>query len=213
MIKNYVAHYLTAKRNENRRSRLRNTDFTIISQNCIGGVIYHNLGKQFSSPTINLWFKPNDFLRLLENLPYYLTEATLVADLAETARLGYPVGILDNDIKVYFQHYRDFQEAKTKWDERKHRVNYDNLFIIMTDRDGCTLDMMQKFGKLSYKNKVILVGKSHPECSVALKLNRCLENNHLGNVFKGNLVTGKTKLDQFDYVTFLNDGKVQLNGK
>ncbi|MGZ1316735.1 DUF1919 domain-containing protein [Lactobacillus delbrueckii subsp. bulgaricus] len=29
------------------------------------GVIYHDLGLQFKSPTINLWFKPKDYIKFL----------------------------------------------------------------------------------------------------------------------------------------------------
>jgi uncharacterized protein (DUF1919 family) len=37
------------------RSRLTNKEVTIFSSNCIGGVIYHDLGLRFMSPTINLF--------------------------------------------------------------------------------------------------------------------------------------------------------------
>lgn len=37
-----------------RRLRLENSDITILSNNCIGGIIYHKLGLRFKSPTINL---------------------------------------------------------------------------------------------------------------------------------------------------------------
>ena len=41
---------------------LRVSDFTIISQNCIGGVFYHDMGLPFQSPTINLVFKAPDLI-------------------------------------------------------------------------------------------------------------------------------------------------------
>lgn len=37
-----------------RRSKLKNHDFTIISNTCVGGVITHYVGEQFRSPTVNL---------------------------------------------------------------------------------------------------------------------------------------------------------------
>lgn len=36
------------------KSRLQNHDFEIISSNCIGGILYHDVGEQFRTPTINL---------------------------------------------------------------------------------------------------------------------------------------------------------------
>lgn len=35
------------------RRRLTNSDFTIIAPNCYAGIMYHRLGLQFLSPTIN----------------------------------------------------------------------------------------------------------------------------------------------------------------
>ena len=46
--------------------------FTLISQNCIGGVFYHDMGLPFQSPTINLYFKAADFIKFVLNLEDYL---------------------------------------------------------------------------------------------------------------------------------------------
>ena len=43
------------KINKKYRSELKNKDFTIFSCNCTGGVLYHDLGMKFLSPTINLY--------------------------------------------------------------------------------------------------------------------------------------------------------------
>lgn len=40
----------------NYRHKLKNENFTIISNNCIAGVLYKDLNKKFNSPTINLYF-------------------------------------------------------------------------------------------------------------------------------------------------------------
>ena len=48
---------------ENFRSLIKtDSEFTIISSNCIGGVIYSDLHRKFLSPTINLFFSAKDFL-------------------------------------------------------------------------------------------------------------------------------------------------------
>ena len=52
------------------RKRLKNDNFSIICSNCIGGTIYNRLGKQFLSPTINLWFYQKDFLKFIQNIHY-----------------------------------------------------------------------------------------------------------------------------------------------
>ena len=35
------------------RFKLHNKEFSLIAPNCIGGIIYHRLGVEFKSPTIN----------------------------------------------------------------------------------------------------------------------------------------------------------------
>ena len=52
-------------RNNIERLKLKNTDFTIFSQNCIGSIMYHDLGQPFKSPTINLLITPKDFIRFM----------------------------------------------------------------------------------------------------------------------------------------------------
>ena len=57
------------------RSRLYlKGDFTLLAPTCIGGVIYHNLEKQFCSPTINLFMSENDFFTFVSNLKRYISE-------------------------------------------------------------------------------------------------------------------------------------------
>lgn len=50
------------------RRRLVNKDITILANNCNAGFIYHDLGLQFKSPTINLFFFKDHFLLSLNIL-------------------------------------------------------------------------------------------------------------------------------------------------
>ena len=45
------------------RKRLKNHDFTLLAPTCIAGVMYHELGMPFLSPTINLWMYDKDFVK------------------------------------------------------------------------------------------------------------------------------------------------------
>lgn len=55
-----------------RYMKLRENPVTIISQRCFGGFLYHRLDLPFTSPTINLWFTPLDFIKFSTSLPQYL---------------------------------------------------------------------------------------------------------------------------------------------
>lgn len=211
-MRSYLAKILENSRNNKRKQKLKNKNFTIFASECAGGVIYHKLGLKFLSPTINLWFEPSDFLKFLNNLEYYLNSASLIED--KNSKLDYPVGTLGDkkmQIKLYFLHYTSFQEAMMKWEKRKRRVNLANLFIIMTDRDGANIEMLKEFDQLPFENKVILTGKDYPEIKGALFLDNCVENGHLGDIFKTNFFTGKSKLDDFDFVEFLNGNGNKLS--
>ena len=204
-MKNLLEKHLVDRRNKVRRERLINKNFTIISANCIGGVIYHNLGLRFDSPTINLWIRPQDFIEFNQNLKFYLTQANLTE--CNDHSVKYPVGLLGGEIHIYFQHYKSFEEARNKWEARKKRVHFDNIYIIMTDRDGITKDVFENFKKLKCQNKIILTGVNY-NYPYTYNIRNCNENGHLGDVFKPNFITGRTKLDDFDYVSFLNKSNV-----
>ena len=65
------------------RMRLHNSNFTIISNNCAGGIMYHDLGERFNSPTVNLMFYASDFFTFLENL-----HEALESDVVECKNAG-----------------------------------------------------------------------------------------------------------------------------
>ena len=140
------------KKLENKyRGGVKNNDFSIICSNCIGGVLYHYLGKEFLSPTINLWLMQGDFIKLCCDLKKYMS---LDLQFIKT-EYNYPVAMC-GDIKIYFNHDHDENEAAKKWYRRRERINYDNLYIIMYNGDGITKEDMQKLETVKCKNKVIL---------------------------------------------------------
>lgn len=55
--------FLRKRINTKNRERLDNKDFSLLSSNCLGGFILHDLGLRFNSPFINLWLKPGDFIK------------------------------------------------------------------------------------------------------------------------------------------------------
>lgn len=164
----------------------------------------HDLKQRFLSPTVNLWFEPKDFIEFVKNLEVYLTAELVFLPELEEER-GYPVGILNNRVKVYFQHYRTREQAKEKWVQRCSRVRMDNLFIIFTDRDGCTYEDLQEFDALPYRNKVVFNNKEYDEFKSAYYIKGFENAQCVGDCFsfKGSL-TGEKYYDDFPYVKWLN---------
>lgn len=180
--------------------KLKNQDVSIISSNCSGAFMYYDLGMRYLSPTVDLSIEMNDFVKMVKNLKWYMEQELVEAK--EEAKC--PVGIL-GDIKIYFIHYVSFCEGKSKWEKRKKRINWDNIFIVGSERDGCTYETIKNFEELPYKNKVIFTYKEYPEFSSTYCMKRFKEKGELGIItdFKNQLLK-RRYLDDFDYVEFLN---------
>ncbi len=187
-------------RNKQMRKKLKNKP-SIIANHCIGGIISHDLGLKFLSPTVNLKILPDDFIKFIENLDKYLNAEFVKVD----SDLPYPVAKLE-DITVYFVHYKSFEEAVNKWKERAKRVDYNNLRVIMTAREGASYETLKKFNDLPYK-KVVFDDVAHPELESAVHVHR-KGGKPLGNVYISDIVTitGKRafELTGFDIIKFLN---------
>lgn len=159
------------------RIGLKNRDFSIISNNCWGGVIYDKYALPYNTPTIGLWIPPKDYLKFLSDLEFYKEQDLVqinytdshVADLLiERKRNGrYDFDLADliigrlYDIDIVFIHYNSFQSAKDKWNRRIKRINYDNLLVKMNDQNGCTEEDYKAFLRLPYKNKIFITANEN----------------------------------------------------
>ena len=191
------------------KRRLKNTNFSIISKDCTGAVMLHELGLKFNSPTVNLWFTAGDFTKFCTNLKYYISQ-----ELTEHFEAGknYPIGTLgegDNRIKIYFMHYENFSQAKSKWDERKKRINWDNLYFIMTDGEGCDERIAKEFDSLPYEHKALLTYRELDGVKSAVKFNITMNKDRYG-IGQPEIFAYKSKyslkrvIDEWDYIKFLN---------
>jgi uncharacterized protein (DUF1919 family) len=183
------------------RKKLKNHDFTILSNNCTGSLITHDLGKRFLTPTVNLFLWTEDFVKLLENLDYYLHK-----EIEQIFKEGinYPVGRLA-DIEIYFMHYNNIQEAKEKWYERIKRINYKNLYILMVDNDGCTDEIIQRFEQLPFKNKVFLTNKIYKNYKSAFYIKGFEKEQNITDISLYKNIFGQKFYDNFSYIKWLNN--------
>lgn len=185
--------------------KLQNTNFSIISSNCNGGVACHDLKVRFNSPTVNLSMSAGDFLKFVKHLEYYVN-----TDIVERKddTVTYPVGLLGNEILLHFMHYNSFEEAVKKWNERKKRINYQNLFLMMTDRDGCTEAMIKEFDRLPYKNKILFSASDYPELKSVVYCSEFSDKECVPILTEWRNMRGERLYDRyFDVVEWLNGGK------
>ena len=170
---------------------ITNTNFSIISANCWSGSVYENLKLQYQTPTIGLFFYAPCYIEFLKNLKHYLncelkfTETSKYEDANKyrNEEFAYPIGILDNKVEIQFLHYTSNEQATSNWNRRKARIDFDNLYIAMTDRDLCTYELMQEFDKLSYKKKVIFTAKKYPEIKSSVYLSAYKKDTEVGDLY------------------------------
>ena len=185
-------------RNQRERSKLTNTDFTIFSQNCIGGIMYHDLGLQFRSPTVNMLVAPKDFIKFMQNVYWYLEQKI---EFLSTDK-SYPVGML-SDIEIGFLHYHSEEEVLKSWDSRKERINWDNVFVICCD-EGLDFGDMKAFDALPYEQKILFVSEYQAEIQCAV-LCRCFPEKTDARLLNfANPLGLRFYQREIDYVAWLN---------
>ncbi|MBE5921850.1 MAG: DUF1919 domain-containing protein [Lachnospiraceae bacterium] len=161
------------------RKRIRSRDFTIISNNCWAGRTYQYLGMPYLSPTVGLYFFAEDYLRFVSKLHHYLAldlkfipaeQSKYIDELRKKNQTTVPIGILD-DVEIIFLHYHSEEEAREKWERRKQRINYDNMFIKFSKMNLCTEEEMRRFDELPFSNKFMLNNRKRTKYSCEIYWN------------------------------------------
>lgn len=191
------------------RMRLRNRDFTIISNNCWGTFIYRKFALPYQSPFVNLLIFTDDYLEMLESFsPDLFSTIRFIThedskhknELTERGYfdLTYPIGVIGNRIEIHFLHYKTPDEAKHKWFERIKRINYDKLLFKFSDSEICSDEHIKRFDSLPFKNKICFASKPYPECKSVVYLPFFKEKHHVRDEWKHSE-------KQYDLVGLLNN--------
>ena len=141
-----------------RRRKLKNKDFSIISNNCWGGFIYQYFGMKYSSPTIGLFIMESDYLKMVTDLKGYMDKELVFINPKESRfydkitnngikEIKYPVALL-GDVEIFFMHYKSKEEVLDKWERRKKRINYNKLLVKFSERIDASEEMIKKFCEL-----------------------------------------------------------------
>ena len=135
--------------------KLQRSRLSIFAMNCFGGLISHTLGLPFYAPVINMFLVANDYMHLLHSLRGYMEEKPILKEMKWQTDLKfyYPIVML-GDITIYMNHYPDFDKAVAKWNERKQKINWYNLFVTAHTGDK---KFLEQFDALPYAKKVCFV--------------------------------------------------------
>jgi uncharacterized protein (DUF1919 family) len=147
-----------------RRIGLENRDFSILANNCWGGIVSRDRRLPYNSPTCGTYFFSKDYLRFLSDPHRYLAmeleevpfaESVHAAEVFEKEGREPVIGRM-GDVEVVLLHYPSFAEARAKWDRRKARIRWDNLLVKYSDQNGFRPEDFEVFRALPYRNKLFL---------------------------------------------------------
>lgn len=217
IIISYVVHY---KKYENikkklktklihilgifKRKKLKCKNFTIISNNCFAGVFYRNNALEYMSPTCGMFIMPEDYIKFIYNLKKYLNFELKEIKLDESNYKEYlgkikytgTIGKL-NDIEIMFLHYKNFEEAKQKWERRSKRINFNNIIYKFNDQNNCTYEELEKFEKFEAKNKLCFTAKRYNNIN-SIVFTEFEKDGHVVNDSKEKIY--KKYIDMYKYI-------------
>lgn len=175
-----------------RKSKLNKEKFTIISNNCWGGMVYESVNLIKQSPTVGLYILPTDYLKFISNIKWYLNQelkfikpseaknSEYIKNKIKDEKFGtYPVARLA-DIEIYFMHYTSKQSVIEKWNRRKKRIDWDHILYKFNDQNGCTNEQLEQFLRLPLKNKIAFtVRDDFKNSNNIVKINNPLGLSHV----------------------------------
>lgn len=189
-------------------SKIKDTSFSIICNNCIGGFIYQHYNLEYRTPTLGLFIVAQDYIKFLSNIKFYLSnklefitiEESMHREQLEPFRkyITYPFARL-NDIEVYFMHYKDEEEAREKWYRRINKINWDDLIIIMAENESFNYEVLKEFDALPFKNKICFTKNKYPDVKSACCIDEMQEPGSKWSV--------EYIMNHFDLDKFINNRK------
>lgn len=183
------------------RKKFRGRAYSIISSNCIGGVINNRVGQPQNSPTVNLWIPYTEFIKFIHNLHYYINKNLVFIK----TKYEYPVAVID-DVHIHFLHYSTKEQAEECWEKRKKRIIWDNIYIILYE-DNLTRTQLLQLSNVECKKLIVLTSSKK---NLDLPFIKYIEKDKHGRendfVFLDTDFLGRMTFEkQWDFVAWLNE--------
>jgi uncharacterized protein (DUF1919 family) len=194
------------------RSRIRNKDFTLLSNDCYGAEIYKWLKTEYKTPFVGLMLMAPCYIKFLSKPEYYCSlPVTFIdkskyekMDIARAKNRLYPIALLE-DIEIHFLHYTSEKEATEKWQRRIQRIDWNKIFVkFAMDKDYANESLLKQFEQLPYKNKV---------CFSKEKYDWAPSNIYLPNYADNAVLAFRNSLLHFNIIGWLNEGRREFKNE
>lgn len=160
-----------------RSCKIKNNNFTIISNNCWGGFIYQSYGIKYNTPTIGAFFMADDYIEFLSDVKKWIyrpiqfieyRESKYYDNFKDWDKFGkYPIGVFSGgNIEIHFLHYNSEEEVIKSWNRRLKRINWDKVLYKFNDQNLCDEKHIKIFSEFPYKNKICFTSKKYSYPSV-----------------------------------------------
>jgi len=193
--------------------KIREEKISILSNNCLAGIIYKELGLKVLSPTINMSCIGRDYITFLEHYKYYCSKEmrAYTEEDYERCRKGFhdfiPKGMIDNKITWIFNHYLDAETGIEAWKKGLERLNYQNivaLAALQSDEEAYDFEALPIKRKLGFYYKEL-----HLEHVIHVKeFNDLQERYHFEGNWLAYVVQYGSSLNQciphVDWIKFLS---------
>lgn len=204
----YENNPLAIRRRAKMRNDLTNKTPTFLCPNCIGGLLFHDLGLQFRSPTVNLMMYQTDFLKFVLNMDDYLGQEL---QFFEHPEYKFPCAHLGN-ITIHFTHYQSEEEAVHAWYDRSKRIDTNNMFVFLEERDGLTKEDIVQLGAIHARGVVVFTAYAYPDIPYALQIPKYECDGEVGNILRKSYLDEHHEYEEyFDFVKWFNEADGDFN--
>lgn len=189
-------------------AELKNPEFSIICNNCLGGFIYQYYNIEYRTPTLGLFIPAAYYVKFLKNIRGYLSKKLEFIKPEQSmgyesfkehaSMMTFPIARL-GDIEVFFMHYKDEEEAASKWYRRINKIRWDDLIVIMAENESFNYDVLKKFDALPFNNKVCFTKDEYPDVESACCISEMKEPGSQWSV--------ETVMKHFGLTDFINTRK------
>lgn len=199
---------LAIRRRAKMRNELTNKTPTFLCPNCIGGLLFHDLGLQFRSPTVNLMMYQTDFLKFVLHMDDYLGQEL---QFFKHPEYKFPCAHL-GDITIHFTHYQSEEEAVHAWYDRSKRINTNNMFVFLEERDGLTKEDIVQLGAIHARGVVVFTAYAYPDIPYALQIPKYECDGEVGNILRKSYLDEHHEYEEyFDFVKWFNEADGDFN--